>query len=78
ALYAPNGWIGSLFAPGGKLAPLFGEHGLKIAFTPLGVLLALIFIGLPFIVRTVQPVLEDMETEFEEAAASLGARRWTT
>ncbi|MCE4556725.1 sulfate ABC transporter permease subunit CysT [Roseateles cellulosilyticus] len=78
ALYAPNGWVGSLFAPGGKLAPLFGEAGLKIAFTPLGVLLALIFIGLPFIVRTVQPVLEDMETELEEAAASLGARRWTT
>jgi sulfate transport system permease protein len=66
ALYAPNGWIGSLFA----------GYGLKIAFTPLGVLLALIFIGLPFIVRTVQPVLEDMETELEEAAASLGASRW--
>ena len=78
ALYAPNGWVGSLFAPGGALAPLFGEAGLKIAFTPLGVLLALIFIGLPFIVRTVQPVLEDMETELEEAAASLGAQRWTT
>lgn len=68
ALYAPNGWVGSLFAP----------HDIKIAFTPLGVLLALIFIGLPFIVRTVQPVLEDMETELEEAAASLGAQRWTT
>ncbi len=78
ALYAPNGWVGSLFAPGGALAPLFGDAGLKIAFTPLGVLLALIFIGLPFIVRTVQPVLEDMETELEEAAASLGAQRWTT
>jgi len=78
ALYAPNGWIGSLFAPGGLLAPLFGEGGARIAFTPLGVLLALIFIGLPFIVRTVQPVLEDMETELEEAAASLGAQRWTT
>jgi sulfate transport system permease protein len=68
ALYAPNGWVGSLFEP----------YGIKIAFTPLGVLLALIFIGLPFIVRTVQPVLEDMETELEEAAASLGAHRWTT
>lgn len=68
ALYAPNGWVGSLFA----------AHDIKIAFTPLGVLLALIFIGLPFIVRTVQPVLEDMETELEEAAASLGAQRWTT
>jgi sulfate transport system permease protein len=78
ALYAPNGWVGALFAPGGPLAPLFGEGGAKIAFTPLGVLLALIFIGLPFIVRTVQPVLEDMETELEEAAASLGAQRWQT
>ncbi|CAM3638440.1 sulfate ABC transporter permease subunit CysT [Roseateles saccharophilus] len=68
ALYAPNGWLGALLAP----------HDIKIAFTPLGVLLALIFIGLPFIVRTVQPVLEDMETELEEAAASLGAQRWTT
>ncbi len=78
ALYAPNGWVGSLFAPGGALAFLFGPEGTKIAFTPLGVLLALIFIGLPFIVRTVQAVLEDMETELEEAAASLGAQRWTT
>jgi len=68
ALYAPNGWVGSFFA----------KYDIKIAFTPLGVLLALIFIGLPFIVRTVQPVLEDMETELEEAAASLGAQRWTT
>jgi len=68
ALYAPNGWVGSLFEP----------LGFKIAFTPLGVLLALIFIGLPFIVRTVQPVLEDMETELEEAASSLGAHRWQT
>ena len=68
ALYAPNGWVGSIFA----------KYDIKIAFTPLGILLALIFIGLPFIVRTVQPVLEDMETELEEAAASLGAQRWTT
>ncbi len=68
ALYAPNGWVGSLLAP----------HDIKVAFTPLGVLVALIFIGLPFIVRTVQPVLEDMETELEEAAASLGAHRWQT
>ncbi|RZL39955.1 MAG: sulfate ABC transporter permease subunit CysT [Rubrivivax sp.] len=68
ALYAPNGWVGS------QLAKL----DIKVAFTPLGILLALIFIGLPFIVRTVQPVLEDMETELEEAAASLGAQRWTT
>jgi len=66
ALYAPNGWIGE------PLAAL----GIKVAFTPLGVLVALIFIGLPFVVRTVQPVLEDLDRELEEAAASLGASRW--
>ncbi len=65
ALYAPNGWIGR---------PL-GQFGIKVAFTPLGVLVALIFIGLPFVVRTVQPVLEDLDREIEEAAASLGASR---
>jgi sulfate transport system permease protein len=65
ALYAPNGWIGE------PLAAL----GIKVAFTPLGVLIALIFIGLPFVVRTVQPVLEDLDKELEEAAASLGASR---
>jgi sulfate transport system permease protein len=63
AIYAPNGWLG---------APL-AELGIKIAFTPLGILVALVFIGLPFVVRTVQPVLEDMERELEEAARSLGA-----
>lgn len=68
ALYAPNGWLGQLLEP----------WGIKVAFTPLGILIALVFIGLPFIVRTVQPVLEDMETELEEAAASLGAHRWQT
>jgi sulfate transport system permease protein len=68
AIYAPNGWIGSLLEP----------RGIKVAFTPLGVLIALIFIGLPFVVRTVQPILEDLETELEEAAASLGAHRWQT
>jgi len=68
ALYAGNGWLGRLLEP----------WGVKVAFTPLGILVALIFIGLPFIVRTVQPVLEDMETELEEAAASLGAHRWQT
>ena len=68
ALYAGNGWIGSQLAP----------YGIKIAFTPQGILIALIFIGLPFVVRTVQPVLEDMETEMEEAAAALGAHRWQT
>ena len=66
ALYAPNGWLGE------PLAAL----GIKVAFTPLGVLVALIFIGLPFVVRTVQPVLEDLDKELEEAAASLGASRW--
>ena len=64
AVYAPNGWIGR------PLADLFG---VKVAFTPLGVLVALAFIGLPFVVRTVQPVLEDLERELEEAAQSLGA-----
>ncbi len=68
ALYAPNGWLGS------ALEPL----GIKVAFTPLGVLVSLVFIGLPFVVRTVQPILEDLDTELEEAAASLGARRWQT
>jgi sulfate transport system permease protein len=68
ALYAGNGWLGQMLEP----------WGIKVAFTPLGILVALIFIGLPFIVRTVQPVLEDMETELEEAAASLGAHRWQT
>jgi sulfate transport system permease protein len=66
ALYAKNGWIGSLLEP----------IGIKVAFTPLGVLVALVFIGLPFVVRTVQPILEDLDTEYEEAAVSLGANRW--
>jgi sulfate transport system permease protein len=65
SLYAGNGWIGSLVAP----------LGIKIAFTPAGVLVAMVFIGVPFVVRTVQPVLQDLETELEEAAASLGANR---
>lgn len=68
AIYSANGWIGSLLEP----------HGIKIAFTPLGVVIALTFIGLPFVVRTVQPVLQDLEAEAEEAAASLGANRWQT
>lgn len=63
AVYAPNGWFGEPLA----------ELGIKVAFTPLGVLIALVFIGLPFVVRTVQPVLEDLEKELEEAAHSLGA-----
>lgn len=69
ALYAPNGWLGGFIE---------GELGIKVAFAPLGVLVALVFIGLPFVVRTVQPILEDLETELEEAAVSLGASRWQT
>ncbi|MDY6890830.1 MAG: sulfate ABC transporter permease subunit CysT [Pseudomonadota bacterium] len=69
ALYAKNGWLGQFIE---------GELGIKVAFAPLGVLIALVFIGLPFVVRTVQPILEDLETELEEAAASLGANRWQT
>ena len=68
AIYSGNGWLGQYLEP----------LGIKVAFTPLGVLVALVFIGLPFVVRTVQPVLQDLETELEEAAASLGANRWQT
>ncbi len=68
ALYAKNGWLGSVLEPA----------GIKVAFGPPGVLVALVFIGLPFVVRTVQPILEDLDTELEEAATSLGARRWQT
>ena len=68
AIYAETGWIGHVLKP----------LGIKIAFTPLGVLVALTFIGLPFVVRTVQPVLEDLDHEIEKAAASLGATRWQT
>lgn len=68
AIYAKNGWIGQYLEP----------LGLKIAFTPIGIMIALIFIGLPFVVRTVQPVLEDLDKEIEEAAASLGANRAQT
>jgi sulfate transport system permease protein len=65
SLYSGNGWIGKYLAP----------LGIRVAFTPLGVLVALIFIGLPFVVRTVQPVLQELDAEIEEAAASLGANR---
>ncbi len=68
AIYAPNGWIGALLAP----------YDVRIAYTPLGVMVALVFIGLPFVVRTVQPVLEDIESDIEEAAALLGASRLRT
>lgn len=68
ALYAGNGWIGQFLEP----------LGIKVAFAPLGIVVALTFVGLPFVVRTVQPVLEEAEKELEEAAASLGATRWQT
>lgn len=68
SLYAPKGWIGALFAP----------LGIKIAYTPLGIIIALVFIGLPFVVRTVQPVMEEIDKEVEEAAATLGASRFQT
>jgi sulfate transport system permease protein len=68
AVYSSNGWIGSYLEP----------LGIKVAFTPLGVLIALTFIGLPFVVRTVQPVLQDLDREVEEAATTLGANRWQT
>ena len=67
-LYAQNGMIGALLAP----------HGIKVAFTPLGITVALTFIGLPFVVRSVQPVLETLPREIEEVAATLGADRWQT
>jgi sulfate transport system permease protein len=67
-LYAENGWLGHLLVP----------LGIKVAYTQLGIFVALTFIGLPFIVRTVQPVLEDVDPEIEEASASLGADRWQT
>jgi sulfate transport system permease protein len=68
AIYAPNGWIGSILEP----------LGVKVAYSPIGITMALIFIGLPFVVRTVQPVLQDMEKETEEAAVMLGAYRLRT
>jgi len=68
SLYAPTGWIGQYLEP----------LGIQVAYTPIGITLALIFIGIPFIVRTVQPVLSDIETELEEAASALGANRWQT
>jgi sulfate/thiosulfate transport system permease protein len=68
AVYSSNGWMGRWLEP----------LGIKVAFTPIGVWMALTFIGLPFVVRTVQPVIEELEHEVEEAAASLGANRWQT
>lgn len=66
SLYAPNGWLGE---------PL-DRYGITVAFTPTGITVALIFIGLPFVVRTLQPVIEELDPELEEAATSLGASRW--
>lgn len=68
ALYAPKGWIGEWLLP----------LGIKVAFTPLGVLVAMVFVGFPFVVRTLQPVLESLERDIEEAAESLGASRFQT
>ena len=68
ALYSPNEWIGKILDP----------YGIKIAFAPAGVLIAMIFIGFPFVVRAVQPVIEDLSADVEEAAACLGANRWQT
>lgn len=67
-VYSEYGWIGSWLAP----------LGITVSYTPLGIIVALVFVGLPFVVRTLQPVLEDLETEVEEAAACLGANRWQT
>ena len=68
SVYSPNGWLGRVLEP----------QGIKVAFTPLGILVAMVFIGLPFVVRTVQPVLEELDSELEEAASCLGANRWQT
>jgi sulfate transport system permease protein len=68
AIYAPNGWIGALF----------DHYGVKIAFTPIGIFIALVFIGLPFMVRSVEPVLAEIDPEIEEASATLGASRLKT
>jgi sulfate/thiosulfate transport system permease protein len=68
SIYSPNGWLGRYLEP----------RGIKVAFTPLGIMVAMIFIGLPFVVRTVQPVLEELDQEVEEAASCLGATRWQT
>lgn len=75
-LYAPNGLLGSLFEPTGPIGALFAPLNMRTAYTPNGIVIALIFISLPFIVRTIQPVLEDLEVELEDAATCLGANRW--
>lgn len=92
AIYAPNGWIGqylqpysiqvrehfAALQPTGGLSLYLAENGLNLAFTPLGITLALVFVGLPFVVRTVQPILQDFDPGLEQAAATLGAGRWQT
>ncbi|MEO7934589.1 MAG: sulfate ABC transporter permease subunit CysT [Chthoniobacterales bacterium] len=91
-IYAPNGWIGKYIEPWsdqvqkhyadlnptGGLDLYFAQNGLKLAFTPAGITIALIFIGLPFVIRTVQPILQDLDPGLEQAAATLGANRWQT
>lgn len=67
-LYAPNGWIGAILA----------RYGLRVAYTPWGILIALVFVGLPFVVRTVEPIIGSLDTEQQEASATLGASRWRT
>ena len=88
-IYAPNGWLGqyiasfsrwliATFEPGGWIGEKLAEYAVKgAAYSPLGVFIALTFIGFPFVVRTLQPVMEDLGSEIEEAAATLGANRWT-
>lgn len=88
-IYAPNGWLGqyiasfsgwliATFEPGGWIGEKLAEYAVKgAAYSPLGVFIALTFIGFPFVVRTLQPVMEDLGNEIEEAAATLGANRWT-
>ncbi|HEX8373230.1 MAG TPA: sulfate ABC transporter permease subunit CysT [Chthoniobacterales bacterium] len=92
AIYAPNGWIGKHIQPVSEkvqkhyadmqptdgLALYLAENGLKVAFSPVGITIALIFIGLPFVIRTVQPILQEMDPGLEQAAATLGANRWQT
>ncbi len=92
AIYAPNGWVGKYILPwsdavqnhflaqkpDGGIALYFAENGLKLAFTPVGITIALVFVGLPFVIRTVQPVLQEMDPGLEQAAATLGANRWQT
>ena len=78
SLYAPNGWVGQVFAGNGLIGQFLGPQGLRIAYSPIGIVVALVFVSLPFVVRTVQPVLEELDPELEQAAATLGANRFQT